>query len=73
MIDETRLAGGLLGRVIFAAGRAAAPVKTQCCIALLENAEPPQYAGSFAQIELTVVLGDHDGAGGEKIRGTKIF
>src|SRR5258708_15544353 len=47
-----------------------AAVKTQGSIALTENAEPSQRASLFALIEITPMLGDHDSAGRQEIRGT---
>src|SRR5438552_17109408 len=56
MIDETRRAGGLLGRVGFVARLSAclamAAVKAQGSIALFENPKPPQGAGFFGQVEV---------------------
>src|SRR5881396_3803289 len=77
MIDETRRAGGLLGRVGFVARLSAclamAAVKAQGSIALFENPKPPQGAGFFGQVEVAAMLGDDDTAATEKFGGTKKF
>src|SRR5437762_14357941 len=77
MIDETRRAGGLLGRVGFVARLSAclamAAVKAQGSIALFENPKPPQGAGFFGQVEVAAMLGDDDSAATEKFGGTKKF
>src|SRR5260370_36180149 len=58
-IDETRPAGVYSAELFFIASfAAAAAVKTQGGIALLENAEPPQRASFFAQAEVAATLGD---------------